>query len=305
VPIALVVLDFDPFLRLGDRLLRLESVALAVAVFAAMLLAARLALVTPAGQAGGSGTDPNLRPDDLLLIVLSAVPGAIVAGRLGYVLLHADYYAAHPAAILDPGQGSLQLSLAVAGGALTGGLAARLIGEPVGRWLHVAALPLLVAIGLGKLAMALGGSGQGLPTGLPWATSYAGAGPWGSLAPELPSHPAQLYEAAAAALVLVALVVVLGRGGFRARDGRLFAAALGGWAAARFFVAATWRDSPVLGPLMADQLLSLAIAASCAAALLWDRRFAARRLPGDDSPQGSIVRRPGEASGPDELRGQG
>jgi phosphatidylglycerol:prolipoprotein diacylglycerol transferase len=298
VPIALIALEFDPLVRLGDRLVRIESLVLAAGVLGAILLAARLAPLTPAGDEGAPAPGGTLRADDLLFILLAAVPGAVVGGRLGYGLLHLDYYGAHPGAILDPGQGSLQLGLAIVGGALTGGVAARLLGDPVGRCFHVAALPLLVGIALGKLAMAFGGSGQGMPANLPWATAYLGSGPWGSLAPELPSHPAQLYEAAAAAVILAGAVVLLASGAFARRDGRLFLTVLAAWAVARTVIAATWRDAPVLGPLRADQLLSLAIAGTCVAILL------AGRLPrGADSPRGSIVRRPGrERSGsPDEL----
>jgi phosphatidylglycerol---prolipoprotein diacylglyceryl transferase len=300
VPIAVIALEFDPFLRFGDRLVRLEILVLAAGILGAMLLAARIAGRTPSIDAAGS-LEPGdrLRPDDLVFIVLAAVPGAVVGGRLGYGLLHLDYYGAHPGAILDPGQGSLELGLAIVGGALTGGLAARLLGEPVGRWFHVAALPLLVAIAVGKLAMALGGSGQGLPSNLPWATAYLGAGPWGSLAPELPSHPAQLYEAAATALVLGGAIGMLASGAFARRDGRLFVAAVAGWAVARTVVAATWRDAPVLGPLMADQLVSIAIAGVCVAILVSSQA----PWSAADSRRRSIVRRPGgEASGsPDEL----
>jgi phosphatidylglycerol---prolipoprotein diacylglyceryl transferase len=314
VPIAVIALEFDPFLRLGDRLVRLETIVLAAGVLGALLVAARIARRTPAGGGDESPVPAdNLRLDDLVFLVLAAVPGAVVGGRLGYALLHVDYYSTHPGAILDPGQGSLELGLAVVGGALTGGLAARLLGEPVGRWFHVAALPLLAAIAVGKLAMALGGNGQGLPSNLPWATAYLGAGPWGSLAPELPSHPAQLYEAAATALVLGLAIALLGSGAFARRDGRLFLAAIAGWAIARTLVAATWRDTPVLGPLLADQLVSIAIAGICVAILLsypderapLRARIASRgsRPPAADSPRGSIVRSPGgETSGsPDEL----
>jgi phosphatidylglycerol---prolipoprotein diacylglyceryl transferase len=298
VPIAFIALEFDPFFRLGDRLVRLETLVLAAGVLGALLLAARIAGRTPAGE-GDASVSPRdrLRADDVVFLVLAAVPGAVVGGRLGYGLLHLDYYGAHPGAILDPGQGSLELGLAIVGGALTGGLAARLLGEPAGRWFHVAALPLLFAIAVGKLAMGLGGSGQGLPSNLPWATAYLGPGPWGSLAPELPSHPAQLYEAAATALVLGGAIVLLSSGSFARRDGRLFVAAVAAWALARTVVAATWRDAPVLGPLLADQLLSIAIVGACVAILF------ASRFPRDaDSRRRSIVRSPGEASGsPDEL----
>lgn len=325
VPIAFIALEFDPFLRLGDRLVPLETLVLAAGVLGALLLAARIAQGTPVGDGALSpAPGDTLRPDDLVFIVLAAVPGAVVGGRLGYGLLHLDYYAAHPGAILDPGQGSLELGLAIVGGALTGGWATRLLGEPVGRWFHVAAVPLLVAVAVGKIAMVLGGSGQGLPSDLPWATAYLGAGPWGSLAPELPSHPAQLYEALATIAVLVGAIRLLARQSFGHRDGRLFLAALAAWAAARTVIAATWRDAPVLGPLLAGQLVSIAIAGTCVAILLSypneratveariadvRRRIRSRRAVPDhppaaaDSPRGSIVRGPGgETSGStDEL----
>ncbi|HEV8489346.1 MAG TPA: prolipoprotein diacylglyceryl transferase family protein [Candidatus Limnocylindrales bacterium] len=282
MPIAVVALDFDPFLHLGDRLVRLETLALAAGILVAFLLAARIARGTAIGDQPGAPSGRSFRADDLVFIVLAAVPGAVVGGRLGYGLVHLDYYAGHPAALLDPGHGSLQLGLAVVGGALSGACATRLLGERAGGWLDVAALPLLVAIAAGKVAMALGGSGQGLPTDAPWATSYLGAGPWGSLAPELPSHPAQLYEAGATLLVLVGAVGLIASGEFGRRDGRLFLAVLAAWAVARAIVAATWRDPPVVGPLRADQLVSIGIAAGCVLLLLAsgaERHTAGDRLP--------------------------
>jgi prolipoprotein diacylglyceryltransferase len=282
VPIAVVALEFDPILHLGDRLLRLETLVLAVGIVMALLFAARVALATPTEDGATASWGSSLRADDLLFVVLAAVPGALVGGRLGYGLVHLDYYAGQPGLLLDPGQGSLQLGLAIVGGALTGGCAARLLGERAGRWLDAIALPLLVAIAVGKIAMALGGSGQGLPSDAPWATSYLGTGPWGSLAPELPSHPAQLYEAGVTLLVLLAAIGLVVSGSLGRRDGRLFLVVLAAWAIARAIVAATWRDPPVLGPLRADQLVSIGIAAACVLVLLAsraERRAADRRLP--------------------------
>ena len=62
-------------------------------------------------------------------------------------------------------QGGFELSLAVVGGTLSGAVVAALLGAPVGRWLHAAILPLLVALGAGKVAMMLGGDGQGTAVG--------------------------------------------------------------------------------------------------------------------------------------------
>ena len=67
------------------------------------------------------------------------------------------------------------------GGFLTGCYVASLLGASIGRWLHLAAAPVLFALGAGKLTMVLTGSGQGLPSLGDWATAYLGPGPWGSL----------------------------------------------------------------------------------------------------------------------------
>jgi phosphatidylglycerol---prolipoprotein diacylglyceryl transferase len=269
VPIASVAFAFDPIIRLGDRVVRVETVAVALVLVAALLVAARIARGTSAGDDPGRFVHgERLRLDDFVFIALAVVPGAVIGGRIGYVVLHLDYYLAQPAAIVDPAQGSLQLGLGIVGGTLAGIYAARLMEQPVGRWLHVAALPLLLATCGGKLAQALGGNGQGQPSDVAWATSYVGPGPWGSLGPDIPSHPAQLYEAALTAVAVLVLVALLSAGAFARRDGRVFVVALGGWAVARFVAAAFWRDGQVLGPLRADQLLTVAILAGAIVVLL-------------------------------------
>lgn len=293
MPIAALAFEFDPTLRLGDHAVRLETLGLAIAILVGLLATALLTRRTPAADDAD-----RLRLDDLLFIALGVVPGAVLGGRLGYVVLHLDYYLAHPAAAADPGQGALAASLGVVGGLVTGTYVARLLEAPVGRWAHVAAIPLLGVLALGKVAMALGGGGQGAPSNVPWATAYLGAGPWGSLAPAVPSVPSQLLEAAAVGLVLFVLVGCLGLGAFERRDGRLLLVALGGWALVRVIVATTWRDPAVVGPLRANQLVDLGIAAGCGVAFVLVRRRAGR---GAERPVG----RRDEALGwpaPDALR---
>jgi prolipoprotein diacylglyceryltransferase len=254
VPIASIALDFDPILRLGDVTIRWQAVALTAVVLVALGLTA-----LRARRAG-------LRADDLLFIVVGVVPGAVIGGRLGYALGHVDYYRDNPGAIVDPAQGSATLALAVLGGMLTGATVARLLGTPIRPWLHAAALPVLLAIGLGKLAMVLAGTGQGSPTDLAWATSYVGRGPWGSLAPEIASHPVQAYEGLLA--LGVALVVALTGRASGAATGRSFLAGIGLWAIGRFAIGFAWRDAAVAGPLRVEQLIALAVVATCAALLV-------------------------------------
>jgi prolipoprotein diacylglyceryltransferase len=202
----------------------------------------------------------HLRRDDLLFIVLGAVPGAVVMGRAFYGLAHLDFYRADPRALLDPSIGALSLSGAVLGGLLTAVYVAALLDAPVGRWLHAAAGPLLLALALGKAAMALGGAGQGVPSDLPWATAYLGPGPWGSIDPATPAHPAQLYEAIATLAVLAWLLVLARVSPLRRADGRLLAAGIALWALVRALIAVSWRDPAVVGPLGAEQALTLGLA---------------------------------------------
>jgi phosphatidylglycerol:prolipoprotein diacylglycerol transferase len=253
VPIGVLRFEFDPLLRLADVLVVRWQTAALVAIVATGLIVAGL-----------SARRNGLRADDLLFIAVATVPGAVVGGRLGYVLLHLDYYRTHTEAMLDPAQGSLELALGIVGGTLSGAYVAGLLGAPIGRWLRAFALPLLFVLGAGKLAMVLDGAGQGQPVDLPWATAYLGPGPWGSLAPDLPSHPSQAYEGIAVLAILAFIAISLALGAIEARDSRLFLGALGAVAVVRAVVSLTWRDTVVAGPLNAGSLIAVSVALGCA-----------------------------------------
>ena len=258
MPIAVVTFQFDPYAHLFDDLtVRWGEIALAAVIVAALLLAGVLA------RAGG------LRPDDVAFVAIGIVPGAIIGGRLGYLILHADYYGSTPDLLLDPSVGGLELGLAVVGGFLTGAYVASLLGASVGRWLHLAAAPVLFALGAGKLTMVLTGAGQGLPSDAAWATAYLGPGPWASLVPALPSDPSQAYEGIVTLAILVLITVTLMLGAFRGRDGRLFFVAMGLWAIGRAVVSTTWRDPVVAGGLNAGGLIAVGIALACATAFIF------------------------------------
>src|SRR4051794_27682017 len=205
----------------------------------------------------------HLRRDDLLFILLGVIPGAVLAARIGYLLIHLDYYGVHPEYWFDPSQGSLELSFGLIGGALAGGGGALVLGAPGGRWLHVAIGPGLLAVGVGKLAMTLGGDGQGIPADVTWATAYTGPGPWGSLAASVPSHPAQIYEGLLVLLVAALIGGLLLIGRFKDQDGRVFFAGLSLWALARVEAAFLWRDPEIFGPFRTAQIVALLIAFTC------------------------------------------
>jgi len=275
VPTAVIAFDFDPLLHLGDGAVRWETIGVAAAIFAALVVA------------GLTVRSFGLRLDDLLFVVLGVVPGAVVGGRLGYVFLHPAWFGSNPVRILDPSLGSLELTLAVVGGAATGAIVAALLDGQPGRWLQAAALPTLVALAGGKLATVLGGTGQGQPWDGDWATAYLGDGPWGSLGPQVPSHPSQAYEALATIVVLIVVMGMLTFPVVRRPDGRAFLVAIGGWAIARFVVAGTWRDPIASGPFRLEQILDLAVAAGALAlfGLILVRRRRAGTAGTQDEPE--------------------
>ena len=201
-----------------------------------------------------------MRIDDLAFAIVGAVPGALLGGRLGYVLDHLDFYTSNPASIIDPTQGGLTLTLAVPFGVLTGAAIVRLLGAPVARWMHAIALPLLFVLAASKVIGVLGATGQGLPSDGTWATAYSGAGPWGSLGADVPSHPSQVYEAILIGLAVIGVAIASRIELVARRDGAALYVALGLWAVARFVVAFTWRDPVVVGPLRVEQVQLLLVA---------------------------------------------
>ena len=269
---AMITFQFPATFALAGLTVRWETLLGAVAVLVALLLAAAMARRTPvdlSAPADWPSPDPDdgpnhLRTDDLLYLVVAALPGALLGGRLGYALIHLDYYGANPSALADINMGGLELSMGVVGGTITASIVVMLLGAPLGRWLHALAIPLLVLLGLVKFAMVFGGTGQGAPTDFSLATRYLGPGPWGSLAPEVASWPSQAMEALATVLAGGVAWSFMAVGVFRRRNGAAFFLAVGLWAIARLLVAGTWRDPAVAVTLSAAQLIALGIAIACA-----------------------------------------
>jgi phosphatidylglycerol:prolipoprotein diacylglycerol transferase len=267
---AVLTFAFDPLAHVGGLDVRFETIAQAAILLAALLLLTRIGRITP--TEGPYVPAPTLRPIDVPFLVLGVVPGAVIGGRLDYVLVHLDYYRAHPAAIVDPSQGSLGLGLAVPGAVIGAAILGRLVDAPVRRWFHAATLPTLFVLAATKLAAVLAADGQGMPSDLPWATAYIGDGPWSSLAAYVPSHPSQVYEAVATVAVLIVVGIAFRRGVFADRDGTGLFVAVGLWAAGRGIVALTWRDASVAGPFGAEQLILAALIVACAVIVVLVRR---------------------------------
>lgn len=273
---AVVMLDFEPSVGLGALEVRWDAIALTAVLLLALMLWVR-------GIHTRTGAAPRWL--DLALVLAATVVGAVVGGRLVHVLGFLDVYATDPVAALDLGRGTGSLVGAVVGGAVVGAWVCR-PGMPGGTWADAAAVPFLVAIGGGKLALLLGGGGQGAPWDGAWALVYAGEGPWRSLDPAVPAWPSQALEGAWTLLGIPVVLLVerrLLRDGC-APSGVLLLVATAWWLAGRAVVAATWRDQPVMGGLGAEGVATLIALGMSVLALLLHGRARRRRPRPHPSP---------------------
>ncbi|MDR3687034.1 MAG: prolipoprotein diacylglyceryl transferase [Coriobacteriia bacterium] len=138
----------------------------------------------------------NISDDDQLTIVIAAVIGVIVGGRLGYVLVYGGgFFLSNPARIFAIWDGGMSFHGGLAGILIAGVVVSRMMGIP---WLTLCDLGSVgapVGIFFGRIANFINGELWGRPTNVPWAMVFPNAD-------ALPRHPSQLYEALLEGLVL-------------------------------------------------------------------------------------------------------
>ncbi len=129
-------------------------------------------------------------------LIFYCAMGAVLGGRIGYVLFYQPgYYLSHPAAILQAWQGGMSFH----GGLIGVLLACWLFGRKTGRGFFGVTdfvAPLVPpGLFLGRLGNFINGELWGRVTDLPWGMVFRDGGP-------LPRHPSQLYQAALEGAVL-------------------------------------------------------------------------------------------------------
>ena len=203
-------------------------------------------------RAGKTGLD--WKKDEIFDLVFYMAMGAVLGGRLGYVLFYnPGFYLAHPLDAIAIWDGGMSFH-----GGLIGVLGAiPLYAKKTHRRFFDVAdfLAPLVPAGLffGRLGNFINQELWGRPTDLPWGVLF-------STAPDFPRHPSQLYEAGLEGLVLFVLVWWYAS---RPRPaGKISGLFLVGYGLARFFVEFFREPDGHLGPVLMDwvtmgQLLSL------------------------------------------------
>jgi phosphatidylglycerol:prolipoprotein diacylglycerol transferase len=183
-----------------------------------------------------------------------AIPAGVIMGRLVYVLGWWDYYFTHSADIWQLSLDGLSVwGVLVGGGAVA---LARLGRDPKRRLRILDAVVPAIALGIviGRLGAFVDGSGQGVPSTLPWATQYANPL---AATPDfgVPRHPAQVYDA----LVALGLWLVLSRLPQRAPAGTRLASFCLVYGLARVALGSVRGDPAFLFGLQIEQLLALVV----------------------------------------------
>jgi phosphatidylglycerol:prolipoprotein diacylglycerol transferase len=138
----------------------------------------------------------NISDDDQLTIIIAAVIGVIVGGRLGYVLVYGgSFFLSNPARIFAIWDGGMSFHGGLAGILIAGLIVSRMMGIPWLTLCDIGSVGAPVGIFFGRIANFINGELWGRPTNVPWAMVFPNAD-------ALPRHPSQLYEALLEGLVL-------------------------------------------------------------------------------------------------------
>ena len=190
----------------------------------------------------------GISSDALSSLTMWSIISALLGARLSYLIQYPQFFIEDPASIISPNPGLFDP---------WGGLAAGLIAAVIYMQRKELLLwPLLDSLTSGFAAWIIAfhisnwvsGRGYGMLSDLPWSMNM-----WGQQ-----RHPAQLYEAIAAALILAAIWWLDRRASERAA-GILFLYWVTATAAARLFFEAFRADSSLIGDFRAAQIAAWGI----------------------------------------------
>jgi len=249
-----IVINIDPVLfRLGAFELRWYSLAITLAIVAAVLIAAHL------------GKRKGIATEEIYSLALWVVISGIVGARLFHVIDHWEHYANNPLQIL--GFQGLAIWGALAGGGVALIIYTRVRHLPLGRLVDVVAPGLLVAQIIGRFGCIVNGDAYGGVTSLPWAFIFIHPG---ASIPSylfgLPTHPYPVYEMI---WNVLALLVILRLGRRFKKDGLVFLSYLSLYSLGRFVLTFVRQENITLWGLQQAQIIALLAIAASAVAMVY------------------------------------
>ncbi|MDG1287927.1 MAG: prolipoprotein diacylglyceryl transferase [Rickettsiales bacterium] len=215
--------QIDPVLfEVGPLAIRWYALAYVAGIFIGWWLLKRLSDKT---------TPPLMGPKALDDIMLYAIFGIILGGRLGYVLFYnLPFYLENPLMALQIWKGGMSFHGGLAGVILAMILFARRFEILFLKLMDLLAVVAPIGLFFGRIANFINGELWGRVADVPWGMIFPSGG-------NIVRHPSQLYEAALEGVVLfVILFILISCTRVREKAGMLSGLFLLGYGAARGFV---------------------------------------------------------------------
>ncbi len=121
-------------------------------------------------------------------LILFAILGVLLGGRIGYILFYQpEYFLEHPLSVFMLWQGGMSFHGGAAGVIIAYAFFARKYKISYLQLMDKIVCAVPIGLFLGRIANFINGELWGRTTDVPWGMLFPGAGP-------LPRHPSQLYE---------------------------------------------------------------------------------------------------------------
>ena len=196
--------------------------------------------------------DFGVTQDDVLDMILWAVPIGVVCARLYYCIFYWELYADDPISMLYIWEGGLAIYGGIIGGVITLLVVAKVKKIPAPVLLDLAGMGVIIGQCIGRWGNFVNGEAHGGPTTLPWGMTIDG---------QSMVHPTFLYESLWNLAGFVLLHFYSKKRRFKGEIALLYAAWYG---AGRAWIEGLRTDSLYIGSVRVSQLLAII---SCIAAV--------------------------------------
>lgn len=187
------------------------------------------------------------KEDDIIDLVLVAVPFGIIGARTYYVIFNWSYYSGDFFKMINLRGGGLAIHGAVIGGVLSGYIFCKIRKLNFYELIDFAAPALILGQAIGRWGNFTNGEAHGKATSLPWAIPVDGQ----------MVHPTFLYESIWNFAIFL-LLIFFGKK-LKKKDGDVFLIYMGLYSIGRFFIEGMRTDSLMLGPLRMAQVISIVL----------------------------------------------
>ncbi|MGO1369334.1 prolipoprotein diacylglyceryl transferase [Senegalia sp. (in: firmicutes)] len=185
--------------------------------------------------------------EELINMLIFAIPMAIVGARIYYVIFKWDYYQGNILEMINIRSGGLAIHGGIIGSVLTAIIYCKIRKINFWKLADITAPSIILGQAIGRWGNYANKEAHGGPTDLPWAISVNGEN----------VHPTFFYEFIWNILVFVFLVWF--RKNKKTSNGEVFLLYLALYSVGRFFIEGLRTDSLMWGPFRVAQLISIVL----------------------------------------------